>query len=274
MKIRRRRILRKGGISRGVYILPNLCTTGSLFCGFFAVIQILKGDFVTASWVILLAGIFDLFDGQLARLTSGASQFGIEYDSLVDLASFGFAPAILIYRFSLEEFNRVGWIVSFLFFACGALRLARYNVQAEGEERRHFQGLPVPMAAYTLATTVIFYDVLFESVAGKNVWILCLTLALGLLMVSTIRYRNAKELHFSRRISFFVLVAVAAAISFVAWRPAIMMWIVSIGYVLSGPMEELIYWVMNGKRLENLPVEKKEKLEAADNHSPVRLLQK
>lgn len=248
MRLRRRRIIRRGGIKRGIYILPNLCTTGSLFCGFFAVIRVLQGNYLDAAWAILLAGLFDLFDGQLARLTKGGSQFGIEYDSLVDLASFGLAPALLIYMWALNDFHRLGWIISFLFLACGALRLARFNVQVESEELKFFQGLPLPMAAYLLATTVIFYKRHVGGSTEHNFWILVLTLGLALLMVSTIRYRNAKELDIRRRLSFFVLVGAAGAMAFIAWKPPFMMWAVSLGYVLSGPVEELVWLLRHGQR--------------------------
>lgn len=254
MRLRQRKIRRRGGIKKGIYVLPNLCTTGSLFCGFFAVIKVLHGDFVTAAWAILLAGLFDLFDGQLARLTKAGSQFGIEYDSLVDLASFGLAPALLFYMWALKDFGRLGWITAFLFFVCGALRLARFNVQAEAEESRYFQGLPIPMSAYMLATTVIFYDRLFDSLPGKNYPILGLTVGLALLMVSTIRYRNAKELDIRRRLSFFVLVGASMAMAFIAWKPSIMMWVVSLGYILSGPTEETIYLLRHGQRRQREPL--------------------
>lgn len=258
MRFRRRRISRKGGIKRGVYLLPNLCTTASLFCGFFSVIKILDGEFVLAAWVILLAGLFDLFDGQLARLTRGTSQFGVEYDSLVDLASFGFAPSILIYMWALHDFQRLGWIISFLFFACGALRLARFNVQAEAEELRFFQGLPIPMAAYVLATTVIFFENTYTIAPSRNYVILILTLILALLMVSTIRYRNAKEMDMRQKLSFFVLVAGAGAISVIAWKPQVMMWVVSLAYMASG-IFEWIFWVIKRGRLQACPYNDKEK---------------
>ena len=256
MNIRKRRNLRKEGVKKGVYLLPNLCTTASLFCGFFSVIKALHGEFVVAAWAILLAGLFDMFDGRLARLTRGSSQFGVEYDSLVDLASFGLAPGILIYTWTLYSFDRLGWIASFLFFACGALRLARYNVQAESVELKYFQGLPIPMAAYCLATTVIFYDEIFAILPRSNYWILGLTVAMALLMVSTVRYTSAKQLNLRSRLSFFVLVAAATLIGVIAWRPQIMLWVATLGYVLSGPVDELIYWLRKGERAKNIPVEK------------------
>lgn len=256
MKFRKRRIIRKEGIKKGVYLLPNLCTTASLFCGFFAVVRALHDDFDLAAWSILLAGVFDLFDGQIARLTKAGSQFGIEYDSLADLASFGLAPAILMYIWALADFKRLGWIVAFLFFACGALRLARYNVQVDAEERRYFQGLPIPMAAYVLATTILFYEWTYEVLPLGNPWILGLVFILALLMVSTVRYRNAKQWNLKNRLSFFALVGAALALAFIAWKPPLMMWVVSLLYVASGPAEELWCLVRHGKRLENLPLPK------------------
>lgn len=258
MSLRKKRIIRKAGIKKGVYILPNLCTTGSLLCGFFAIIQVLNGEFVEAAWAILLAGIFDMFDGQIARLTRGASQFGIEYDSLVDLVSFGVAPSILMYIWVLHDFGRLGWICAFLFCACGCLRLARFNVQADGEERQYFQGLPVPMAAYVLATTVIFYDAQYIVPPQKNGWMLGGIVFLGLLMVSTVRYRNAKQWDMKTRISFFVLVASMAVIAFVAWNPAVMMWVMALLYTITGPLEELYSLVRHGRRAFNEPLPKKE----------------
>lgn len=238
--------------------MPNLCTTGSLLCGFFAIIGVLNGDFVEAAWAILLAGIFDMFDGHIARLTRGGSQFGIEYDSLVDLVSFGVAPSLLMYIWVLHDFGRLGWICSFLFCACGCLRLARFNVQADAEERQYFQGLPVPMAAYVLATTVIFYDSQFIVPPRMNFWMLGGVVLLGLLMVSTVRYRNAKQWDIKTRISFFVLVGSMAVIAFVAWKPPVMMWVVAMLYVMSGPLEEIYSLLRHGKRATNDPLPKKE----------------
>lgn len=271
MKFRRRKYIRKAGIKKGVYLLPNLCTTASLFCGFIAIIRALEHDFNTAAWAILLAGVFDLFDGQIARLTKAGSQFGIEYDSLSDLASFGCAPAILVYIWALHDFARLGAMIAFLFFACGALRLARYNVQADSEEYRYFQGLPIPMAAYVLATTVLYYDWKFESRPMGNYFILGLVLVLGLFMVSTLRYRNAKEWNFKNRLSFFALVGAVAVIGFVAWEPPLMMWIFSLAYVATGPVEELYWFLKQGKRVENVVIHKKgEKSDASLHILPKR----
>src|SRR5436190_13776896 len=149
--------MRREGIRRGIYLLPNIITTASLFCGFVSIVSSIKGDHVQAAWMILLAGVFDGLDGRVARLTRTHSDFGVEYDSLCDLASFGLAPAILVYTWTLYHFKQFGWAAAFLFFACGALRLARFNVQMDDVEKKHFQGLPIPLAAYVLSSYVIFH---------------------------------------------------------------------------------------------------------------------
>ncbi|MFA5811710.1 MAG: CDP-diacylglycerol--serine O-phosphatidyltransferase, partial [bacterium] len=192
---------RREGKKRGVYLLPNLCTSASLFCGFFSVIKSLSGDFTAAAWAILLAGIFDLLDGRLARLAKAESQFGIEYDSLVDLSSFGLAPGILMYTWSLYGLQKLGWLAAFLYFACGALRLARFNVQHDDVEHDYFQGLPIPIAAYVIATYVIFYQHYFSFPPEGSAIVAAMTMTLGLLMVSTIRYRSMKSFDFKSRYS-------------------------------------------------------------------------
>lgn len=231
---------RHESMKRGVYLLPNLCTSASLFCGFFSVVKSLSGDFTAAAWAILLAGVFDLLDGRLARLAKAESAFGIEYDSLVDLASFGLAPGILIYTWSLYGMKKLGWLAAFLFFACGALRLARFNVQHEDVELEFFQGLPIPVAAYVLATYVIFYHHLFIFPPESSLLVVAITIILSLLMVSTVRYRSLKVIDIRRRNSFFALVLVVIGIVLVAIKPEITMFVLTMGYVASGIVEELV----------------------------------
>ena len=231
---------RREGMQRGVYLLPNLCTTASLFCGFYSVIKSLSGDFSAAAWAILLAGIFDLLDGRLARLAKAESEFGIEYDSLCDLASFGLAPGILAYTWSLYGLHKLGWLAAFIFFACGALRLARFNVQHDDVEMDYFQGLPIPVAAYVVATYVIFHKHLFVFPPEGSYVVAALTILLGLLMVSTIRYRSMKVVDLRSRNSFFALVLLVFAIFIVAIRPEVMMFVLTLGYVSSGLIEELL----------------------------------
>ncbi len=228
-------------IRRGIYILPNFITTGSLFCGFFSIVKSLNGEFLDAAWMILLAGLFDALDGRVARLTRTHSDFGVEYDSLCDLASFGLAPAILAYTWSLNDFNKFGWGAAFLFFACGALRLARYNVQLMDVEKKHFQGLPIPCAAYALTSYIIFHHHWEGAGDFTGYLLLGLTVALALLMVSNVRYRSFKSFGLKRRESFFVLVGMAVVLFLVASSPALMILICSLLYVSSGLVEEIIY---------------------------------
>jgi CDP-diacylglycerol--serine O-phosphatidyltransferase len=140
---------------RSVYVLPNLFTTANLFCGFYAIIAALNYKFEISAIAILIANIFDIADGKVARITNTTSKFGVEYDSLCDLISFGVAPSLLIYCWALKPFGKFGWIASFLFTACGALRLARFNVMVSVSEKGRFTGLPIPGAASMIATTVL-----------------------------------------------------------------------------------------------------------------------
>lgn len=264
MRVRIRGGRRREGMKRGVYLLPNFCTTASLFCGFYSVVKSLSGDFTSAAWAILLAGIFDLLDGRLARLARAESQFGIEYDSLVDLASFGLAPGILIYTWSLHSLNKIGWLAAFLYFACGALRLARFNVQHQDVEHDFFQGLPIPVAAYVIATYVIFHQYYFvfppDSSTGGAL-IAGITMLLAFLMVSTIRYRSMKVVDLRNRNSFFVLVLGVMGIIVVAMRPEIMMFALTLGYVASGLIEEIITLRQSKRLINRMRNQRKERLE-------------
>lgn len=232
--------LRREGIKRGVYIFPNLCTTASLFCGFYAVISSLHSEFIQAAWAILIAGVFDFLDGRVARLTHAESEFGIEYDSLVDLASFGLAPAVLVYCWGLEGFNRLGWLAAFLYFACGALRLARFNVQSTSVEKNWFQGLPIPVAAFILASMVIFYDFMMITSLKSSYMILIATAFLSLLMVSTIPFRSFKKVYFKKRWSFFYLVIAVGIIFIIAVEPRVTIFLMTLAYVVGGLVEELV----------------------------------
>ena len=141
---------------RGIYILPNLFTTGSLFCGFFSIIAAFNGDFSKAAVAIVVSGAFDWLDGRIARMSNTMSRFGEEYDSLADLISFGVAPGVLIYTWALIPFGRVGWLAAFLYVACAALRLARFNVDSGRVGLKYFEGMPTPGAGGMIAATVLF----------------------------------------------------------------------------------------------------------------------
>lgn len=231
--------MKRDGLKQGIRILPNLLTTANMFCGFFAIIQVLNENFILASWVLFLGGIFDFLDGRVARLTRTESEFGLEYDSLSDLTSFCLAPALLMYHWTLHEFGHLGWAVAFLFFACGALRLARFNVQAATVEKKHFQGLPTPPAAACPVSYVILHHHLFGEGVTKSYLILFLMTIVALLMVSNISYRSLKVIDMRSKANFFFLVIVIGTVVVIAAAPQVMLFVVAIAYASSGVLIEL-----------------------------------
>jgi CDP-diacylglycerol--serine O-phosphatidyltransferase len=228
---------------RGVYILPNLFTSGNLFCGFFAVVATYGGRYIHASVAILVAGVFDVLDGKIARLSGANSRFGIEYDSLADLISFGLAPAFLVFSWALKPYARLGWLAAFLFLACGALRLARFNVQTMTLDSKFFKGLPIPAAAYMIALTVLLQERLEFWTTENQVLVLIMIYGLSFLMVSNIRYFSIKGLDLFRRKPFRTLVLLILCIMIVVAEPEISLFSIFAIYVLSGPASLLaILW--------------------------------
>lgn len=221
---------------KGIYILPNSLTMCGMFSGFYAILAAIKGDFIPAAWAILIAMVFDGLDGWIARLTNSTTRFGIELDSLSDLVAFGVAPAVVLYQRSLMQFGRIGWAASFLFVACGALRLARYNVQMGSTEKKSFTGMPIPGAAAVVATTVIFYNAMTWS-ATKSYFILILTFVLSILMVSTLRFHGAKELNFRERKPFSILVAIAIVLAVIVMHTEIALFVFAMLYLGVGIIE-------------------------------------
>jgi CDP-diacylglycerol---serine O-phosphatidyltransferase len=216
-----------------IYILPNLVTTCNLFAGFFAIIQALKGNFILAAYAIVIAAIFDTLDGRLARLTRSTSKFGAEYDSICDVVSFGVAPALLLFQWALEPFGRVGWVACFLFVACGALRLARFNVQVGVVEKSYFQGLPIPMAAGIVASSVLaFSDLEWDPVGSKL--LLFMAILLAFVMVSTFRYRSFKDLDLKERMPFQYLILGVGLLVIIALRPEVMLFVMFLIYAVLG----------------------------------------
>lgn len=242
---RRRRASRS--LRKGVYVLPSLITTGGLFAGFYSVIASFRGDFFWAATAILIANIFDILDGRVARLTNTTSRFGIEYDSLADLVAFGVAPGILVYRWALEPWGSWGWLAASLYVTCGALRLARFNVQYDNAEKRHFSGLPIPAAAEVIASTVLLYCYLGgEGVTHKHALLLVLTYVLAGLMVSNVKYFSFKETELYRRQPFWMLVAVIVVLKLLIAEPQIMLFAGFSLYASSGPLR----WVVKRVRVE------------------------
>lgn len=216
-----------------IYVLPNLVTTGNLFFGFFAIIQSIRGNFEHAAYAIVVAAIFDLMDGRLARLTRSTSKFGAEYDSLCDLVSFGMAPGVLLFLWALQPFERLGWLASFLYVTCGALRLARFNVQAHVVEKAYFQGLPIPMAAGIVASSVLAFKEMNWPAAG-HIGVLAMTFLLAFVMVSTFRYRSFKDLDLKERLPFRYLVLGIILMILVALRPEVNLFLLFLSYATLG----------------------------------------
>ncbi len=215
-----------------IYLIPNLVTTGNLFCGFYSIIASIHYEFVVASWAIIAATIFDLLDGRIARLAKATSDFGGEYDSLSDLVSFGLAPALLLYLWSLESFDRLGWLAAFFYVACGAFRLARFNVQNELEPKGFFLGVPIPVAAGAIATFCIYR---FKTGMPDAPWFrpatLTLALGFGSLMVSTILFPSFKEFHWKSRATFGYLLTAVLAIILIVAEPEIFLFLLVISYI-------------------------------------------
>ncbi len=226
---------------KGIYIIPNLFTSGNLFCGVFAVISVFNAEYGMAAIAILVASIFDSLDGKLARLTKTTSRFGVEYDSLADLVSFGVAPGLLIYSWALSGYGRLGWVAVFLYIVCGALRLARFNVQVSGPEAKDFVGLPIPAAASLIATSVMLDNYILHF--GKEIrpaLILALTYLLAFLMVSNLRYRSFKKFNLKDRKPFSLLVSLVLVLLVLVTAPQVMLFSLFAIYVLSGITEKPI----------------------------------
>jgi CDP-diacylglycerol--serine O-phosphatidyltransferase len=199
MKIKNRRNRNREDRRRGIYVLPNLVTTASLFCGFYAIIAAISGNFYYAALSILIAAVLDGLDGRIARLTRTTSAFGVQYDSLSDLIAFGLAPGILVFLWALKPFNRFGWMAAFLYVVCGALRLARFNVQAGQVSHNYFVGLPIPAAATIVATTILFIYQIGGTGSTGYLAVLITIYTLSFLMVSNIPYPSFKGMKLGDR---------------------------------------------------------------------------
>ncbi len=224
-------------MKRGVYILPNSLTLAGMFFGFYAITTAIKGNFPKAGWLILIAMVFDGIDGWVARMTNTTSRFGLELDSLSDLVAFGVAPAVLLYTWALEPFGRLGFATAFLFAACGALRLARYNVQMTKEEKLSFTGMPIPAAATIVASSVIFYHTINETPPEKSIYVLLFTWVLSVLMVSTLRFHGMKELKLAEKKPFWFLLAVVLMLYVLAVHPPVAVFSFAMAYLFLGIIE-------------------------------------
>lgn len=221
---------------KGVYLLPNLFTTAALFSGFYAIVAAMNGNFSNAAVAIFIAMVLDGLDGRVARLTHTQSAFGAEYDSLSDMVSFGIAPALVAFSWSLAPLGKVGWIAAFIYAVGAALRLARFNTMVGVEEKRYFTGLPSPAAAAIVAG--IIWVASDKGVSGESLATLMALLMpiIGLLMVSNVKYRSFKDLDLKGKVSFVVLLIAVLALVFVALEPAVVLMLVFCLYGLWGPL--------------------------------------
>jgi CDP-diacylglycerol--serine O-phosphatidyltransferase len=217
---------------RGVYLLPSLFTMANMFCGYACIVYSMQGEFERAAPFIGLAIVLDMLDGRIARMTGSSSAFGVEFDSLADVISFGLAPAILSFSWGLQPLGRLGWAAGFIFVAAAAVRLARFNIQAGSVDKRFFVGMPSPAAAGVPAATVFAYPYGFTT-SAQAVLVLAMVLVPALLMVSTIRFRSFKTFDLQARRSYPVVLLFALGLALLASHPAIVLLTLAYTYLAS-----------------------------------------
>jgi len=239
---------------RGIYLLPNLFTTASLFAGFYAIVAAMNGRFESAAVAVYVAMVMDGIDGRLARMTNTQSDFGAEYDSLVDMVSFGLAPALVVYEWGLASFGKLGWLAAFLYTASAALRLARFNTQVEQADKAYFKGLASPSAA-AVVTGVVWIGSDYDLHGwGVSLMAMIVTVAVGLLMVSNIRYRSFKNLDLKGRVPFVAVFIVVLIYVFISLHPPLVLLAGFSIYALSGPVWTL--FMVRRRRLEKAGVDR------------------
>jgi CDP-diacylglycerol---serine O-phosphatidyltransferase len=243
-----RRRIQINNMKKGIFILPSLLTLTSIFCAFYGTVFAIRSQFVLSAALILAAGFFDGIDGKVARLTHTTSRFGLELDSLADVISFGMAPAILMYMWVLDSMPKIGWVSGFLFVACGALRLARFNVQSGTIDPKRFNGLPIPGAAAMMATTVLFFHKMELNPADFKLTLLLLTTFIAVFMVSNIKFHAFKDLTLVKQNPFGSTVAFVLLLALIAVQPFVVPFFLCAGYVVSGPIVTLRLYLRNKKK--------------------------
>ncbi len=232
----------KKGQRRGIYLLPNLFTTASLLAAFYAIVAAMDGRFEPAAMSIFVSMVLDGMDGRIARLTNTQSAFGAEYDSLSDLIAFGLAPSLVIYTWSLQSLGKIGWLAAFIYAACTALRLARFNTQIGSVDKRYFQGLASPAGAALVAGLVWFVE---ESHPGMGAAMapvsLLVTVLSAALMVSNIRYHSFKDLDLHGKVPFVSVLVILLVFVFISLDPSLVLFTIFSFYALSGPVLTLVH---------------------------------
>jgi len=235
---------------RGIYLLPNLFTTGVLFGGFFAIVQAMNGRYEIAAVAIYVAMVLDGLDGRVARWTHTQSEFGAEYDSLADMVAFGAAPALVAYEWTLRDLGKLGWIAAFVYCAGTALRLARFNTNIDLVDKRYFQGLPCPAAAAVVAGLVwVVSDFGWTVGSALTAVSWAITVFAGVTMVSNVPFYSFKDINFKKRVPFWVILALVAGLSVVSWRPSAVLFLTALAFAFSG----YVLWAMGHrvKRVEH-----------------------
>lgn len=222
--------------NRGIYLLPNLLTTAGLFSGFYAVVSSMNGHFAAAAIAIFIAMIFDGLDGRVARMTNTQSEFGAEYDSMADMVSFGIAPGLVIYNWALSGMGKFGWLAAFVYVACAALRLARFNTQVGIADKRYFQGLASPAAAGVIASLVWVGTEYGMNGQDYGFILGVITFVTGLLMVSNFRYNSFKDVDWKGKVNFVVVLLIVLVFVVVASSPAELLLAIFVLYTCSGPV--------------------------------------
>ncbi len=227
---------------RGIYLLPNLFTTAGLFAGFYGIVSAMNSQFESAAIAVFVAMVMDGLDGRIARLTNTQSDFGVEYDSLADMVSFGLAPALIMYQWALSGMGKLGWLAAFVYAASTALRLARFNTQAASEDKRFFQGLPSPAAAALVAGTIWLGETQeFVEVTNLTIVAFPITVLAGILMVSNIRFYSFKEIDLKGRVPFVGILLLVLLFVFIASEPPLVLFSISLVYAISGPVMTLLF---------------------------------
>lgn len=244
---------RLGGLRRrGIYLLPNLFTTGVLFCGFFAIVQAMNGRFETGAIAIFVAMVLDGMDGRVARWTNTQSEFGAQFDSIADMVAFGAAPALVAYIWVLKDLGTLGWIGAFIYCAGAGIRLARFNANIAVVDKRYFQGLPSPSGAAVIAGLIwVLVDFEFRPTGWTAILVWVVAVFGGVTMVSNVPFWSFKEVNWKKRVPLWVILACVIGISVVASRPSLVLWALFMSYAISG----YVMWGMGHRARPVLPEE-------------------
>jgi CDP-diacylglycerol--serine O-phosphatidyltransferase len=250
---------------RGIYLLPTVFTVGNLFCGYSSIVHSARETFDLAALLIIVAAVLDGLDGRIARLTGSTSAFGLQFDSLADVVSFGIAPACLAYHWSLTPLHRAGWLIAFLFVVSASMRLARFNLQHAAVDKKFFVGLPSPVAAGAVASLAFAFPQLPEA-RWVSPLLAAVVVGVALLMISRFRYRSFKDLDLRNRRSYVQVLPIAALLIGVLANPVVLLALAG-SYILSAPAAYLWGAVRRGRRHPRSRFGDRDAAEVIDGHA-------